>query len=1236
MDIQLIDNTAPAERPADDAPVYRTNTTTSTGSRLWSRSSIRAGRTRRKYAKWQPDRLGVAEDSATDGEQLSSDERELGRAETNANTLANTSTIQESSNNNGYQSDSQPSEQNAEPIQQQDFGAVARTQTTQTTHQSKDHPKICGLKPESELDILYENQRGWFFFGIPLYSDRSLLNLDPSPWINKDGKRSIVNITNAQVPDPSWEWAWRTWYVDMSGDVDEQGWQYAFSFASSSWHGTHPFFHSFVRRRRWVRLRVKRASKRHRQNRTGLEMAHLLNADYFTIHSAVKPKRGSSSERPSRAMSVNLTHKSTGTEEEVYLEEIRNIPSLMYALKTAIVDREKLDAVTKFIEEGGDELYYLDSTIPEIMAKLVYQISRWQLFTHLKDTLHQLSQEELQGATGNDKEETEALKRKQEYLAKAVETAQRHVTGAEVLQVTSESYTRASASELLEFAPGSRRESLSSRISGRYSFEPMDNGGEIKGIPRKAQIGHDMIPAPMLSRGGRHIKKCGLSAGFGDQFAVGQVSVADEPLLFLYPRWFTSISQQRRRPLSTTVSKKRIHPCASGELSPCPRASHPQHHHRSLAASSGQRWLSTSSTPMQPKIDTAPERPSTSTRPSKFDDLLLVGQSGKFDAFAGLYTEDDGSSDPLIEQPRPVLRLESRQRHRRAASEGSIPSSCLSLSRLTWAEGRRMRSRDFWMRRYGPKEHASVYGQLKKMVLAAERRARFRISRGISLDAKDDLHTTQILVPEETIALLCGPSWASTGSETVNENIWFVQLHNGCRNRKILLTGSNWVTKLVEGRIKQTQELQEKGDVLIDIQKPPVPVFPSIRALNRDGLSAPLVRAASLDLVTSGLETVSTVRSFVEHVDGLASSLPIPNNRQDRNKVARALSALNKAISFLLKYKYLSYAQALIVRGEHAAAKEQNIPLLFQVMRIVTRLRMRPNSDTLLAYLSCLNHPASRTKMVRFMEAKGYLRDPTVMRQVMQLKGKSVNVFISKIVRAMGRSYLSAPLINRMFHITVHLKKPSAMKQLLELCKVNGIIQFFQHDTFSALDYTLKCLEMPKSKLDRRAYEALFLNAFENRHYNICRVLWWYACMDRMITRQMKWILTSRAEQGNMWRSSAGTVILGIDLRSRDYPLKQSLLKDIPVEFHDNPVASLMGNTEGKAWISYKRAASAILEHDIKVGSWYRPKLPLANMLEAAAVLDMQWKDVPRTRTWLMQNAIQVPLKLVGHDSSQV
>jgi hypothetical protein len=200
--------------------------------------------------------------------------------------------------------------------------------------------------PESHIDILYENQRGWFVFGIPLFSSKALWNLriDPSPWIDAKFRPSAVNITNAQVPDPSWVWDWKSWYVDMSLDVDEEGWQYSLLFKGSAWHGNHPWFHSFVRRRRWLRRRVKQKLP----PKTKDSVRERLFGDTFSIPTTL-----------ARTTTVG-TMSALGSSEATSLnEEVKDIATLMNKLKKAAIDREKIVIIHKFIDDGGEELHYL-------------------------------------------------------------------------------------------------------------------------------------------------------------------------------------------------------------------------------------------------------------------------------------------------------------------------------------------------------------------------------------------------------------------------------------------------------------------------------------------------------------------------------------------------------------------------------------------------------------------------------------------------------------------------------------------------------------------------------------------------------------------------------------------------------------------------------------------------------------------------------------------------------------
>lgn len=289
-------------------------------------------------------------------------------------------------------------------------------------------------KVDTFIDVLYENQRGSFFCGIPLYSSNSLLNFDPSPWQTANFRDSAVNITNFQLPDPSWAWDWKTWYVDMSHDVDEEGWEYSFSFSSVySWHGTHPFFYSFVRRRRWLRRRVRIHPHKADGKRGSMKNAHLLNEDYFTIHAAKRSRsRESSADRSTNNQSSIMPDVNGNDEAEEGFGEISDISALMAALRRSRVDREKIAAVKMFLEQGGDELFYLAEKIPEILAIFVHQTSCRQLQSYLLQVLDEATSTDSKRKDKEDgKKDSDAdiaaRKRKIDNLLKGINAAGVHI-----------------------------------------------------------------------------------------------------------------------------------------------------------------------------------------------------------------------------------------------------------------------------------------------------------------------------------------------------------------------------------------------------------------------------------------------------------------------------------------------------------------------------------------------------------------------------------------------------------------------------------------------------------------------------------------------------------------------------------------------------------------------------------------------------------------------------------------
>lgn len=429
--------------PSNEAPL----------SRRWTKSTLREELARRKYSKWQEQKSNNGEPAA---ESSDGDDAEDSSA---------------SAARKGRLRDRLPFKSGKQAVK---------------VHKQQEY----------EVDILYENQRGWFFCGIPLYSSNSLLNFDPSGWQTANFKDSPVNIKDFQLPDPSWQWAWKSWYVDMSHDVDEEGWQYSFSFAHRfSWHGTHPWFHSYVRRRRWLRKRVKVGVRAGGTKTTEMSEAHMLSADYFTIHAGRDRSRESSADRTINRSSY-IGGQGDGTESDPELEDINDVNALMRVLRSVRVDREKIDAVRNFLEHGGDELFYLSERMHEIMSFFIYQTSRRQLLAHLQHIFNDATSSQDSNAVEGGLDE-EAEKRRVDNLHKAVYAADKEVKG---LEYWSDVKGMAEAGETKGAADDGQGwddnwqglDASGPTTAGSHAalHEPpsTDIEEEIKGIPEQAQV----------------------------------------------------------------------------------------------------------------------------------------------------------------------------------------------------------------------------------------------------------------------------------------------------------------------------------------------------------------------------------------------------------------------------------------------------------------------------------------------------------------------------------------------------------------------------------------------------------------------------------------------------------------------------------------------------------------------------------------------------------------------------
>lgn len=264
----------------------------------------------------------------------------------------------------------------------------------QSTRNSLSNISTAAADHEPVIDLLYENERGGFLCGVPLFSASALGNLDPMPWTNAYHKSSPTSIHTAQVPDPTWEWAWPEWRIHHHDDVDEGGWEYSFMFSKKfSWHGPQ-WWNSFVRRRIWIRKRVKRKQLNITASR-GADQ-HMLNADYFSVRPASERSRSRSVTQTGTSASGSRATRASAADSEMPFSELKerigDVESLMYVLRRARIDREKVEAVGTYLEQGTD-LGNLQGKMHDIMRIFIFQTSRTMLLANLTQLLDETIRE---------------------------------------------------------------------------------------------------------------------------------------------------------------------------------------------------------------------------------------------------------------------------------------------------------------------------------------------------------------------------------------------------------------------------------------------------------------------------------------------------------------------------------------------------------------------------------------------------------------------------------------------------------------------------------------------------------------------------------------------------------------------------------------------------------------------------------------------------------------------------
>ena len=173
------------------------------------------------------------------------------------------------------------------------------------------------------------------------------------------------------------------------------------------------------------------------------------------------------------------------------LGEIGDISALMAALKRSRVDREKIAAVKVFLEQGGDELFYLAEKMPEILADLVHQTSRRQLQNYLLEVL-----DEATNTDGKEDPDTDvaARKLKIDNLLKAINASGVHINDLRYWSDLRDRATSTEAGPTEETHALDASEPAAVAEDGPHAHSDDDEANvreEIKGIPKDAHVSEE-------------------------------------------------------------------------------------------------------------------------------------------------------------------------------------------------------------------------------------------------------------------------------------------------------------------------------------------------------------------------------------------------------------------------------------------------------------------------------------------------------------------------------------------------------------------------------------------------------------------------------------------------------------------------------------------------------------------------------------------------------------------------
>ena len=402
--------------------------------------------------------------------------------------------------------------------------------------------------------------------------------------------------------------------------------------------------------------------------------------------------------------------------------------------------------------------------------------------------------------------------------------------------------------------------------------------------------------------------------------------------------------------------------------------------------------------------------------------------------------------------------------------------------------------------------------------------------------------------------------------------------------------------------------------------------------------------------------------------------------RHELNRPSMSTGALNMALTFFCEYGLLHSARDVLVRAQHlatddtfntllrCAAKNEDTAMFHDILIAMVKRNIRPNRRTWSALVLFFKSAKEKEHVISYAMSKGLINVEqggpfTLASMADSLRshlqsGQSVDTFLERFSDPESEGRITSILLFELSRAIIGLRDFASLGRLIDIMEervypmdssipAHALSVLSEHgDVLTGVELVLRCIYHPFFEMTSHVYRELFHVASKGRCYNLCRVLWRYACISGNVDFNLKQSVffslvrhmsfKPADSDDDFWSRSMGKVIAGVDIHRKDFQLPDSVLEYLPREYHEHPLAYLIrsraqlhdSSDKGQAGKDKRwQLAQDMMWRDIRVGPQYVPVNTLPLMLDAATRIDQEWKGQPRPIGWLTQNAIRVPVK---------